>query len=85
MVEIGPEGGGSFEPSSLERVSVGDSFVADEGCGEGEERGEVSGGAFVSVVQAAVAEQPCDGAFDFPSVSSEALAGVDAALSQHGT
>ncbi len=42
------------------------------------------GCAFVSGVQAAVAEQPGDGAFDFPSVASEALVGVDAALAMRG-
>ena len=51
-------------------------LVAGERGGEGEEGGEVGALAFVADAQAAVAEEPGDGAFDLPAVPAEAFLSV---------
>jgi len=63
---------------ALEVISFGESAVADDGCGDAGEGGEVVGLAFVAAVESAEAGEPGNGALDHPSVSAEALGGVDA-------
>lgn len=62
----------------VSRGEFGEFLVAGEGCGEAEEGEEVAALAFVSDGEAAVAEQPGNGAFDLPAVPSESLGRLDA-------
>src|SRR5688500_12432431 len=70
--------------ATVDRGSGGQSLVAGERRGEGEECGEQPGAALVAAGEPAVAGQPGQRAFDDPAVPAELLAGLDAAAGDPG-
>jgi hypothetical protein len=62
----------------LDTVSVGESAVADEGCGYADEGQEVLGLSLVTAVQPSTPAQPGDRSLDDPTVSAEPRGRLDA-------
>ena len=65
-------------PRGSDVVSLGESAVDDEGCGNADEGEEVFGLEFVAAVQAAAVGQPGHRPFDDPAVSAEPGGELDA-------
>lgn len=59
-------------------ISVGESAVADEGCGYADKGEEVFRLAFVAAVQASAAGEPEHGALNHPAVAAQSLRRLDA-------
>jgi hypothetical protein len=69
-----------FEPAApaLDVVSVGESAVADEGCGDADEGQEVLGLSLVTAVQPSASGQPGDRSLDDPAMPAEPRGRLDA-------